>query len=340
MAFALFLLLGVVVGGVALGVIAWTIYSALQEYRRDRVPVLLYHHFAPKQHTPDAQEQYHPVYFCYDTAFEEQMNFLRREGYTTISLDDFTAFQKGVKTLPPKPIMLTFDDGFASNYHYAFPILKKYGMTATIFMTADRNADNFKNYASVDAPLTDAQLKEMSEYGIAIESHSMTHRYLSELQSDVIRWELAESRKSLEQTLNKPVRFIAIPTGAYSAAVKRLVRATGYKAAFCMLKGTNNGNSDPYALRRLVIARDFTLEDFRRVLQPQTGCYLRLTSSIQNALGRILGMGGLDALRDLLYRSRLGTSLIRGQLKYVAPAIAMAVVLILIGLGFAVRKLF
>lgn len=340
MFFYLLLLFGIVAGGGTLGAVGWVIYAMLQEHRKDRVPALLYHHFAPKQRAPGTQPNYDPVYFCYDTAFDEQMSYLRREGYSTISLDDFVAFQRGAKTLPAKPIILTFDDGFVSNYLYAFPILKKYGMTATIFMTVNRDAENFKKYASIDAPLTDLQLQEMSDYGIAIESHSMTHRYLSELQPEVIRWELAESRKSLAQTLRKAVRFLAIPSGAYSAAVKRLVRETGYEAAFCMLKGSNNRSSDPYALRRFVIARDFTLDDFRRTLQPGTGCYLRLTSSLQNALGIVLGPGGLDALRNLLYRSRLGTSLIRGQLKYVVPGIAAIAVVIFIGLLLVLRNHF
>lgn len=326
------LMVGIVVGAIALAAAGWVVYSVLQEYRKDRVPALLYHHFARAEQANTGTQTYDPVYFCYDTAFDEQMMYLAQEGYTTISLEDFIACRQGKKALPRKPIVLTFDDGFMSNYTLAFPILRKYGMTATIFMTVDRNADNFKKYAAVDAPLNDAQLREMSDYGIAIESHSMTHRYLSELEPETIRWELAESRASLAKLLGKPVRFIAIPTGAYNATVKRLVRDTGYEAAFCMLKGSNNLSSDLYALRRLVIARDFTLDDFRRILQPGTGCYLRLTSSVQNALGRVLGMGGLDALRNLLYRSRIGKSLIRGQLRYLVPGLA-AMACAVLGLG-------
>jgi len=325
-------------GVIAFSGVSWAIYSFMQEYRNDRVPALLYHHFAPggsdEKHTND----YHPVYFCYDTAFDEQMNYLRRQGYTAISLDDFLAFQKNRKTLPPKPILLTFDDGFMSNYLYAFPILKKYGMTATLFMTVDRSADNFKKYAAVDAPLTEPQLKEMSNAGIAIESHSMTHRYLSNLEPDVIRWELSESRKSLEMLLQRPVKFIAIPSGAYDKTVKRLVRTAGYEAAFCMLKGTNHRRSDPYALRRLVIGRDFTIEDFERILEPRTGLFLRLTSSMQNILLFLLGPRRLDALRDFVYRAPLGTSLIRGQLKYLVPGIAAVVVLFLIGMIVMLRS--
>ena len=306
----------VVVGG-------WAIYSVLQECGRDRVPALLYHHFIQQTAPELKKDKYHPVYFCYDTAFEQQMSYLQRAGYTAISLDDFIAFQDGKKALPPKPIIISFDDGFMSNYLYAFPILKKYEMTATIFVTVDPNSPNFKKYADVDLPLTHEQLKEMRAYGISIESHSMTHRYLSELRPEVIRWELQESKRCLENLLQKPVRYIAIPSGAYDRTVKELVKETGYSAAFCMLKGSNNKTTDRFALRRLVIGRDYTMADFERTLRPATACYLRLASSLQNILLFLLGPGGLDSLRDTLYQSALGRSIIRGQVRYLVPVAVM-----------------
>jgi peptidoglycan/xylan/chitin deacetylase (PgdA/CDA1 family) len=316
----------VVIGGCA-------IHSIIQEYRRDRVPALLYHHFTDQGAVSEVnQDKYHPVYFCYDTAFEQQMSYLRSAGYTAISLDDFIDFQDGKKGLPPKPIIITFDDGFMSNYLYAFPILRKYGMTATIFVTVDPNSPNFKKYADVDLPLTAEQLKEMSAYGISIESHSMSHRYLSELTPEMIRWELQESKSCLEKTLQKSVRFIAIPSGAYDRTVKQLVKETEYSAAFCMLKGSNNKTTDRFALRRLVIGRDYTLEDFERTLRPATACYLRLASSLQNALLFMLGPGGLDSLRDSLYQSALGRSVIRGQVRYLVP---VALIVLLFG-GFMI----
>ena len=309
---------------------AWAVYCVVQENRGDRVPALLYHHFAPKPKNSNGDpSNYDPVYFCYDTAFDQQMNHLHQDGYTTISLDDFVAFLDGQKPLPTKPIILTFDDGFMSNYLYAFPILKKYGMTATIFVTLDSNSENFKKYAHLDLPLTLEQMKEMSDYGISMESHTMTHRYLSMLKPADMRWELEESKKVLAKLLDKPVRFLAIPSGAYSGTVKRLVKKSGYAAAFCMLKGTNNKSSDRFELRRLVIGRDYTLEDFKRTLQPASACYLRLTGSLQNALLFALGPGGLDALRSFLYRSKLGRSLIRGQLRNLVPGFALTLIVLL-----------
>ncbi len=320
----------ILVAGLAVFTVAWVLHAIMVEARKDRVPALLYHHFMSAAGGDRDLSDYHPAYFCTDAAFEDQMSYLVGEGYHTISLDDFLDCQAGKKSLPPKPIILTFDDGFASNYQYAFPILKKYGLTATIFVTLDPNCRNFQKWSKVDRPLTHEQIQEMSDYGISIESHSMTHPYLSRLAPQSARWELEESKRRLEEILKKPVQYIAIPSGAYSGIVKHLVDQTGYKAAFCMLKGTNNKSSDRFALRRLVIGRDFTLEDFRRVLQPAGSFYLRLSGSLQNALLAILGPSGLDVLRDALYGLGLGVLLTRGQVKYVVPCIGVTAAFVLV----------
>jgi peptidoglycan/xylan/chitin deacetylase (PgdA/CDA1 family) len=295
------------------------------------VPALLYHQFISKAKVDKGELASHErVYVTYDTSFEEQMRFLHQQGYTTITLDEFLAIQDGRKALPPRPIMLTFDDGFMSNYLYAFPTLKRYGMKATLFVTPDRKSHNFKKYAETDAPLTTEQIKEMSENGISIESHGMTHRYLTPLSPDTIRWELQESKKVLEDWTGKSVRFLAVPSGAYNRTVRRIAKECGYKAVFCMLKGTNNKQSDRFALRRLVVARDFALTDFQKILTPATATHLRLTSSLQNLLLRVLGPSGLDTFRDFLYRSPLGPTLVGGQMRYFAGGLAAAIVIILL----------
>jgi peptidoglycan/xylan/chitin deacetylase (PgdA/CDA1 family) len=284
------------------------------------VPVLLYHQLIAGNHANSAHltDQYR-AYVVFDYAFAAQMNHLHSEGYTTISLDEFSAYHNGQISLPKKPIIITFDDGFASNYVYAFPVLKKYRMKATIFVTADRESENFKKHAATDSPLSHEQMREMSDYGISIQSHAMTHKYLTELTPERIRWELTESKKVLEAIVGKPVRYLAIPSGAYDRTVKKLTIEAGYKAVFCMLKGSNNKKSDPFALRRLVIGRDFGMDDFRKILRPSTAWYLRVTSSIQNALLFVLGPSGLDSLRNVLYQSRLGSALTRSQVNYFVP---------------------
>ena len=334
MLFSLALAVTVLSAGVVVFAGLYTIHSVLQEYRRDRVPALLYHHFIPKG---KIDGNYDPVCFCYDTAFAEQMNYLYEKGYSTISLDDFLAFKEGKQALPSKPIIVTFDDGFMSNYLYAFPILKNYGMKATVFVTVDQDSENFKKYGAIDFPLTPEQLREMSDYGISIESHTMTHRYLTELETKVVRWELQESKRSLENMVKRPVKFLATPSGAYNKTVRQLAKEAGYKAVFGALKGSNNISSDPYALRRVVIARDFSIEDFEQILKPSALLQLRLTSFLQNLLLSILGPGRFDAFRDTLYQTRFARFLIRGQLRYLVGgmvALALAVMVVSISILF------
>jgi peptidoglycan/xylan/chitin deacetylase (PgdA/CDA1 family) len=318
-----------VLGGLSC-IMIYGLYTILQEYRRDRVPALVYHRFLPREKVEKGEIVNHePTYVSYDTTFAEQMAYLHREGYMTIPLDDFVAFQEGKASLPAKPILLTFDDGFMSVYHYAFPILKQYGMKATVFVTPDLDSENFKKHATVDSPLTPEQMREMSDYGIAIESHGMTHRYLTEMEPDLARWELEESKRVLEGIVRKPVQFLAIPSGAYNRTVKRLAKESGYRAVFGMLKGSNNARSDRYALRRMVIARDFTLEDFRKILHPAATCYLRLISFLQNLLMNLIGPRRLDAFRNHLFRMKLARLLIHGQLRSSKGRSASIVCLIL-----------
>jgi peptidoglycan/xylan/chitin deacetylase (PgdA/CDA1 family) len=332
----------VLLGGIALFVSIYVVYSAVQEYRSDRVPALLYHRLISKDHAPVSKPRsFDRSYVTYDTVFAKQMAYLHGKRYSTISLDEFLAYREGRSPLPPKPIMITFDDGFASNYHYAFPVLTKYQMTATIFATPDPTCDNFQKYASTDKALTPEQMREMSKDRIFIHSHGMTHRYLSELVPAMIRWELVESKKALERILGTPVCYLAIPSGAYNRTVRKLAKETGYRAVFCMLKGTNNRNSDPYALRRLVVGQDLTIEDFGRMLSPPVALYMRLESALQYALLQLLGPGKLDALRDLIYTSRFGSIVTRGQrLRYLVSAIAALLTILSAGIVLVLHRSF
>lgn len=337
---AVFFGIGAALLAPVLALAAYAGYCMAMEYRRDRVPALLYHRLLPKQKV-DAGEivSNERTYVCYDTAFEEQMALLHKEGYETICLDDFLKYRLDHSMMPAKPILITFDDGFESNYRYAFPVLKKYCMKATIFVTPDRESQNFRKNAPLDSPLTRTQIQEMSQHGIAIESHGMTHRYLTELEPEVASWELKESKRTLENLVEKPVRFLAIPSGAYNDTVRRLAKESGYEAVFCMLKGSNHCGSDLFALRRVVIGRDFTLKDFQRAIGPAAAWQLRLTSYFQNLLLNSLGPKRCDALRNWLFQTRLAPVLVLGQLRYFAVFLAaLALIAFVSGISLLVYR--
>ncbi|HZN04740.1 MAG TPA: polysaccharide deacetylase family protein [Candidatus Polarisedimenticolia bacterium] len=269
-------------GGIALAV--------FQESRPDRVPALLYHRFLH----PGLRDQARALgvdlsYVTFADAFDEQMGFLERAGYAPITLRDFVAWQRGEAALPAKPILITCDDGFESVHRFAWPVWRARRMKATVFVTPDREAWNFRKHSALDGPLTPAQVREMAAGGVAIESHGMTHAYLSRLSRDQVLWELRESKRVLEALRGEPVRFFAVPGGDYDARLRGLLQEAGYEASFCVLKGTNRRGSDPYRLRRLTVGPDHRLEDFARLLHPATCWKLRLVSTCHEWMTRVLG---------------------------------------------------
>jgi peptidoglycan/xylan/chitin deacetylase (PgdA/CDA1 family) len=317
-----------------LALAGYVLYCRAQEYRPDRVPALLYHRLMPRAEAHLISDS-DRSYVVTAEAFAEQMAYLDHSGYTTLSLDELTDYMDGTGALPKKPVVITFDDGFASNYRYAFPVLHKHAMKATIFMTPDRESANFKKHAALDVALTDEQLRDLDQNGVSIESHGMTHRYLTELDAGTAQWELAASKSALEGVLGKKIKYLAIPSGAYNRKLRRLAIETGHRAVFCMLKGTNNKGSDRFALRRLVVGRDMDIEDFARALQPATAFRIRIAGDLQNLLARALGPAGLDRLRNNLYHSCLGRRAAHAH-RYVIPGLAAVVVSALAGLAWLV----
>ena len=182
--------------------------------------------------------------------FERQIAFLAQNGYHTITPHElYMAFTDGAE-LPTNPVLITFDDGYADNYTYAYPILKKYGVKATIFVITDLLDRNYPGY------LTWGQAAEMDASGVvSIESHTVTHGSLTDLTDEQIRYELTESKHNIEQRLGKEVEFLAYPTGAYNLHIASLVKEAGYKGAFTVRNGNMDRATNFYAIERVPIFR-------------------------------------------------------------------------------------
>src|SRR5262249_24693623 len=282
--------------------VSWFLRAVRQEYGRGRIPCLLYHQLQP---AGAAASNVDPVYVCYADRFAEQMAYLERAGYTTLTLDDLTEARRGSHQLPEKPVLVTFDDGFASNYELAFPVLVRNRQRATIFMTPDRNSANFRAFADLDRPLDDAELVELAAAGIDIQSHGLTHGFITELSDAELRRELVDSRVILEKVTRRPVHYLAIPGGAYDRRVRHAARDARYQAVFCMRKGSASLCTNPLLLPRMVVSRDMTLADFRSLLTPAGWLQGRIVSMAQEGVSRVLGMRRTDALRNWLYTSPL-----------------------------------
>jgi len=276
------------------------------EYRRDRVPILLYHRLIRQE---DAERGLVPdeemIWASYDTRFAEQMRYLRDAGYTTLDLDDYLRIREGRMPLPARAVVVTFDDGYLSNYTYAYPVLKSLGQKATIFVAPEPDEHTRELVRGLDGFLSDEQMREMAANGISIQSHTLTHCILSELDDEAAMRELTESRKRLAAVTGKAVEHIAIPRSGYSRRIRRLVREAGYRTACGNNKGTANGRSNLLALPRIVIERDMTVEDFARCLTPRGSLVLRILGNLKRIPERIGGASFAVRVRDALYGGRL-----------------------------------
>ncbi|MBE6665016.1 MAG: polysaccharide deacetylase family protein [Ruminococcaceae bacterium] len=192
--------------------------------------------------------------FVRESDFENQLLEIQRLGYQTVFADELSKLKDGEKA-----VVLTFDDGYSDCYDTVYPLLQKYGMKATFFIsTALLGEENH---------LTEAQILEMQESGLCrFGSHTVTHIRLDEALTEEAERELSESKKALEDLTGEKIISLAYPNGAYNDLVELLAEKCGY--LYCY---TTNAPTEPYyentALPRSYVVRDMTAEEFSAILK-------------------------------------------------------------------------
>lgn len=177
--------------------------------------------------------------------FEAQLRYLKQQGYNTITLEQVVNYLQDGGELPPKPIVITFDDGYEDNQRVAVPLLRKYGFNAIIFVITDNIGKS--------GYLTWQQMKDAQERSISIGSHSMTHADLTSLSQQELNKELQDSKTALEKGLGTSVDYMAYPFGRFNTQVVEAVQTAGYKGACSGKVGVNIKGANSYALRRIYI---------------------------------------------------------------------------------------
>jgi peptidoglycan/xylan/chitin deacetylase (PgdA/CDA1 family) len=206
--------------------------------------------------------------------FDEQMAQLGELGYRPVSVDDVRAHYLDGEPLPPKAVLITFDDGYRDNLENAVPILERYGYPAVIFVPIGYldgsqplpHDEHLATRGVVNRTLSWQDLADLERTRIRVESHGIGHKPLADLELDEATREIVLSKLRLEETLGRPVFAFAYVKGSeahYRPVHLSLLRQAGYELAFTSISGANGPQTDPLQLHRYNVepypARTFEL---------------------------------------------------------------------------------
>ncbi len=222
--------------------------------RRIRVPVLMYHYVSTP---PPGADKYRLDLLVTPAQFAAQLAWLRANGYTTVTLGDlYDALTSGAP-LPPRPVILTFDDGYADAYAHAFRLLREFGMVGTFFVVTEWLDNGQAGYLTWD------QAREMAAAGMAIESHSRSHPDLTDdCDYDCRVYQVLGSVETIAAEIGVRPRFFCYPGGRYDAGMFAVLRAAGIVVAVTTHGGTLHVSERPLELPRVRVRGTTTLREF------------------------------------------------------------------------------
>ncbi|GAB4448074.1 MAG: hypothetical protein Kow0031_30610 [Anaerolineae bacterium] len=225
------------------------------------VPILMYHYLSDPPPGADAIRRDLSVS---PAQFEAQLAYLKEQGYQTISMQQLSYALSQGRPLPPKPIILTFDDGYRDAYTYAFPLLQKYGFTATFFVFT-QVIDEY----NVDF-LTWEMVTEMHRAGMEFGSHSYRHSDLTNRSVDFLVYEILGSKEAIEERIGEPVRFFCYPSGRYDDLTIQVLNSANFWGAVTTQWGTSQSYADRFEMPRLRMRGNDTIAEFSRKLSFST----------------------------------------------------------------------
>ena len=211
-----------------------------------RIPIFIYHSVRPDfpKETPTQK-----AFSITPEFFEEQLIYLKNNGYTPISLDELAReVNTGTTTPIAKPVVLTFDDGWQNEYVYAFPLLQKYGFIATFFI--------YSNPIGRDPRfMTWEEIRHVHDSGMTIGDHTLSHPYLRHLTPDQLQKEIMGGKKALEEKLGVTIAHFASPFGYTSSELVNLLRTDGFSTARTTYSGTHHAPEDLLRLTGFLVNR-------------------------------------------------------------------------------------
>jgi peptidoglycan/xylan/chitin deacetylase (PgdA/CDA1 family) len=190
-----------------------------------------------------------PELFVKPSEFERQLQFLIENDFTFVTFDDWDYLYR-----INRPVMITFDDGYLTNYREIFPLLQKYNVPMTLFLTWN-NVDPYM--------FSEERIKRMSDSGlVTFEAHTLTHVDLTTVGTERLRREMEETNRNIEELTGRTPIALAYPAGRFNEAVIEMAREF-YRFALRADLGMHNTASDDFQIRRIRISRSTSLTTFK-----------------------------------------------------------------------------
>lgn len=226
-----------------------------------KISILMYH-----QVGEFSRPAAHRANYCHIRRFKAQMAWLHRFRYRVIGLDEALRCLCGEQPMPQHAVVLTFDDGYQNFYDSAFPVLKRYGFPASVFLVANllgRDPEWLVGENMISTPLMSPDtIRTLRRKGILFGSHALSHPRLSQISQEQMRSEVSLSKAKIEAVLEEEVEFFCYPYGDFDDQVVAAVREAGYKAALSCIRASAFGQEDPLLLPRKAISYGDSLAGF------------------------------------------------------------------------------
>jgi peptidoglycan/xylan/chitin deacetylase (PgdA/CDA1 family) len=228
------------------------------------IPILMYHSISQSANPKFKQYTVAPALFA------AQMDFLQQHAYTPLNATQLINALTGTSALPKRPVVITFDDGFADFYHNALPVLIRCKFTATLHITTgfvDKTSRWMQREGETERPMLSwNQIVEISNNGIECGAHSHSHPKLDTLPRPMVRDEIVRSKELIEDHVGQKVSSFAYPFGYHTPAVRQLVQEIGFSSACTMNLTTSSHTTEHFALERLMVTPSTSIDTFRTLL--------------------------------------------------------------------------
>lgn len=255
---------------------------------------LMYHEIQAPQRELCNNDPGYVRYVVSANEFRDQLETIKSLGWSGWNVTQALQAMQDARGNEKAGICLTFDDGCSSDLLVAAPLLLDKGFNATFYVTVSHLGK--KGY------LARPQLQELSSLGFEIGSHSMTHRYLTDLDPSELPPELSGSKQELEQIVGRPVVHFSCPGGRVNQRVLEATVTAGYESVATSRLGTNKDKSDGLSLERIPMLRGTSAAEFVRLCKGEVQFRRQVQSAILRTAKRVLGNSMYDKVRFALLR--------------------------------------